>query len=184
MHCEYFTTDYFVGSSFGLHHNNLHGQYDALKLPGLTTKDWESDYFEDNQLWMRAHNREHHRNPNTVDYDHEDFRFLYRASDRMRKHWYHKLAPVTSVLFLAHVDYILVISHSRILEFLIPGVLEGPYNGKSYRSKEVQEAFGQVFHKVKKDLWRAKFSHLFPQVLLGNLIARAIGYLLSTAEQN
>lgn len=81
-----------------LGHNVLHGQYDFLRDPTLSSRTYEWDIVAPAKSWKRAHNATHHVYTNVIgrdgDFGYDQFRFSDEVPWRPR----HLLQPITSPL--------------------------------------------------------------------------------------
>jgi NADPH-dependent stearoyl-CoA 9-desaturase len=168
---------YKVLENMEIGHNVLHGQYDFMHDPTLSSATYEWDIVGTAKNWKRAHNATHHVFTNVIGRD-GDFGYKgFRFSDDVPWNPTHLaqplISPVTGLLF----EYMIGAYDIGVLEYVLPG----------RTNKEKRRPFGDV----ARDLWafvkkaaRMKFTEyvVYPalagpfaaKVIAGNALANGL----------
>jgi fatty acid desaturase len=86
-------------------HNVMHGQYDWMKDPGLTSKDFEWDTACPGDHWRYSHNYMHHTHTNIVGKDRDIGYGILRMSEDQPWHPYYLGNPLYATLLAIFFEY-------------------------------------------------------------------------------
>ena len=86
-------------------HNVMHGQYDWMKDPELTSKGFEWDTACPGDQWRHSHNYMHHTHTNIVGKDRDIGYGVLRMSEDQRWHPYYLGNPVYAFLLMVFFQY-------------------------------------------------------------------------------
>jgi NADPH-dependent stearoyl-CoA 9-desaturase len=86
-------------------HNVMHGQYDWMKDPSLTSKGFEWDTACPGDQWRHSHNYMHHTHTNIVGKDRDIGYGVLRMSEDQRWHPYYLGNPIYASLLAAFFQY-------------------------------------------------------------------------------
>jgi NADPH-dependent stearoyl-CoA 9-desaturase len=151
-------------------HNVLHGQYDWMNDPALSSQTYEWDNVCDSAQWRHSHNYSHHTYTNILGKDKDVGYGILRVADEQYWKPKHLLQPVNNVLL------------SSMFQWGV-GVHDIEW-GKALKGQmdraEVKQQFRPFLLKIRRQLFKdyVLFPLLCfwnaPRVLLGNLIANGI----------
>jgi fatty acid desaturase len=86
-------------------HNVMHGQYDWMGDPALTSRNFEWDSACPSDQWRHSHNYMHHTYTNIVDMDRDIGYGILRMSEDQRWHPYYLGNPVYAFLLMVFFQY-------------------------------------------------------------------------------
>jgi fatty acid desaturase len=86
-------------------HNVMHGQYDWMKDPGLTSKGFEWDTACPGDQWRHSHNYMHHTHTNIVGKDRDIGYGVLRMSEDQRWHPYYLGNPLYAAVVATFFQY-------------------------------------------------------------------------------
>jgi linoleoyl-CoA desaturase len=157
-------------------HNVLHGQYDFLRDPTLSSATYEWDLAATAKSWKRAHNATHHVFTNVVgrdrDFGYDAFRFSADVPWRPR----HLLQPVLSPLTGLFFQHAVALFDAGVFERLGPA---GAAPGRRSR-REVARDLWEYARKATRQglvdyvLFPALAGPFALKVLAGNAAANAL----------
>ena len=157
-------------------HNVMHGQYDWMNDPNISSRHYEWDNVGDAASWKRYHNYEHHTYTNIIGKD-RDFGYgLLRLSDdfawRAKNRWQLLIYTALSVLFEWGVAY-----HELAGRRVFSRRKKPCANTPGVSDEALKQAF---FSKISKQVFKDYVFFpllclpVFWSVLLGNLLANVI----------
>jgi fatty acid desaturase len=162
-------------------HNVLHGQYDFMRDPTLSSATYEWDMVGTAKSWKRAHNATHHVFTNVIGRD-RDFGYnAFRFSEEVPWRPFHLLQPLVSPLT------------GLFFEYSIGAYDLGLFDRLGPRPKEAAGAKRRPRGEVVRDLWafarkagRKKFvEYVFYPALAGPFAVKVLaGNLLADALRN
>jgi fatty acid desaturase len=132
-------------------HNVMHGQYDWMNDPALSSKQFDWDTACTAKNWKHTHNHEHHTYTNVLGRDHDVGYGLLRMSEDQK--WEPRFllnVPLTVILHLFFQHFVAVQSLK----------LEDRLIYKTKTREQLREEFKPVWKKMRKQL--AKDYVLFP----------------------
>ncbi len=163
-------------------HNVLHGQYDWMNDPTISSRNYEWDIAGDAGSWKRIHNYEHHTYTNIIGKD-RDFGYgLLRLSDdlpwRKKNLWQFITYFNLSVLFEWGIAY-----HELAAERVFIGKKKKDRTSPLTDSQLKKMFFNKIGKQVFKDyiFFPLICWPVFLPVLIGNAIANIIRNLWTSA---
>ncbi len=149
-----------------LGHNVLHGQYDFLRDPSLSSRTYEWDIVAPARSWKRAHNATHHVYTNVIGRDGDFGYCVFRFSDEVPWRPRHLLQPVLSPLSGLLFQW-------AVAAFDVDE--DDPADRRAFRRKAVRKTL------VDYALFPALAGPLAPKVAAGNAVANALRNLFAYA---
>jgi fatty acid desaturase len=158
-------------------HNVMHGQYDWMGDPALTSRNFEWDSACPSDQWRHSHNYMHHTYTNIVDMDRDIGYGLLRMSEDQRWSPYYLGNPVYAFLLMVFFQY---------------GVALHELETERIRSGEIsiadkRDTIRGIWHKVKRQTLKDYVAFpllagpFAPWVFTGNLTANLIRNVWSYA---
>lgn len=149
-------------------HNVMHGQYDWMHDPAISSKDFEWDTADTAKNWKKTHNFEHHTFTNIVGRDHDvGYGLLRMSEDQPWEPRFLFNVPLAVILHVAFQHFVAVQS-LKLEDFLV-------YHTKTRAQLGVE--FRPVWQKMRRQLardylWFPLLAGPFaPLVLVGNGLA-------------
>ena len=102
-------------------HNVLHGQYDFMHDPTLSSANYEWDMVGTAKSWKRAHNATHHVFTNVIGRDGDFGYTMFRFSDDVPWNATHLVQPLLSPLSGLLFQYMIGAYDIGLLEYVLPG---------------------------------------------------------------
>ena len=121
-------------------HNVMHGQYDWMKDPELTSTGFEWDTACPGDQWRHSHNYMHHTHTNIVGKDRDIGYGILRMSEDQRWHPYYLGNPLYAALLAIFFQYGVAV-HDLELERVSAG---------KARLGEKREMIGSIWRKVRQ----------------------------------
>jgi fatty acid desaturase len=121
-------------------HNVMHGQYDWMKDPELTSKGFEWDTACPGDQWRHSHNYMHHTHTNIVGKDRDIGYGILRMSEDQRWHPYYLGNPLYAALLAIFFQYGVAV-HDLELERVSAGKAS---------LGEKREMIGSIWRKVRQ----------------------------------
>jgi linoleoyl-CoA desaturase len=168
---------YKVLENMELGHNVLHGQYDFMRDPGLSSATYEWDMVGTAKAWKRAHNATHHVFTNVVGRD-GDFGYkAFRFSEEVPWNPTHLLQPIASPLSGLFFQYAIGAYDLGLLDRVVPGRAKRTEKPRPL-GELAREAWAFVRKAARKSaveyaLFPALAGPFAPKVLAGNALADA-----------
>jgi len=158
-------------------HNVMHGQYDWMGDPALTSRDFEWDSACPSDQWRHSHNYMHHTYTNIVDMDRDIGYGILRMSEDQRWVPYYLGNPVYAFLLMVFFQY---------------GVALHELETERIRSGDIsiadkRETLVGIWHKVRRQTLKDYVAFpllagpFAPWVFTGNLTANLIRNVWSYA---
>jgi fatty acid desaturase len=158
-------------------HNVMHGQYDWMGDPALTSRNFEWDSACPSDQWRHSHNYMHHTYTNIVDMDRDIGYGILRMSEDQRWSPYYLGNPVYAFLLMVFFQY---------------GVALHELETERIRSGEIsiadkRDTIRGIWHKVKRQTLKDYVAFpllagpFAPWVFTGNLTANLIRNVWSYA---
>jgi fatty acid desaturase len=151
-------------------HNVMHGQYDWMNDPAVSSRHFDWDTANSAEQWKRTHNYEHHTFTNVVGRDHDvGYGLLRMSEDQPWEPRFLLNAPLAVILHLFFQHFV-AIQNLKLEDYLI------------YKTKtraELREEFRPMWKKMRKQLAKdyalfpALAGPLAPLVFVGNVAANA-----------
>jgi len=169
---------YKVLENMEIGHNVLHGQYDFMHDPSLSSSTYEWDMVGTARSWKRAHNATHHVFTNVIGRD-RDFGYnAFRFSEDVPWRPIHLLQPLVSPLSGLFFEYSIGAYDLGLLDGLGPRP-RGAGRGKRPRREVAREVWAFARKAARKGLveyvlYPALAGPLAVKVLAGNLLANAL----------
>lgn len=169
---------YKVLENMEIGHNVLHGQYDFLHDPQLSSATYEWDMVGTSKAWKRAHNATHHVFTNVLGRD-GDFGYkAFRFSADVPWHPMHLLQPLVSPLSGLFFQYAIGAYDLDLLDRVLPGRARQNARPRPLR-ESARDAWAFVRKAARKSfveyvLYPALAGPLAPKVLAGNALADGI----------
>src|SRR5512142_1029989 len=131
-------------------HNVLHGQYDFMRDPSLSSATYEWDMVGTAKSWRRAHNATHHVFTNVIGRD-RDFGYnLFRFSDEVPWRPFHLLQPLLSPLTGLFFEYSIGAYDLGLLDALGPRPPKGAAGVKRRPRREVARDVWAFARKIAR----------------------------------
>lgn len=151
-------------------HNVIHGQYDWMNDPKLSSRDYEWDIACASSHWKHTHNYEHHSHTNVLGKD-DDYGYgVFRLCRDQRWSWHHLFQPFWYLLLAINFQWGVAVQRLKAGQFLSGGLPWAEF--KSRAKVFANKAWGQLFKDYilfpLLTLWN------WPRVVLGNLAANLI----------
>jgi len=169
---------YKVLENMEIGHNVLHGQYDFMRDPGLSSASYEWDMVGTAKSWKRAHNATHHVFTNVIGRD-RDFGYnAFRFSEEVPWKLVHLLQPLVSPLSGLVFEYSIGAYDLGLLDGLGPRSSGAP--GGKRRPREVARDLWAFARKAARKsfveyvFYPALAGPLAVKVLAGNLAANVL----------
>jgi NADPH-dependent stearoyl-CoA 9-desaturase len=160
-------------------HNVLHGQYDFMHDPSLSSATYEWDMVGTAKTWKRAHNATHHVFTNVIGRD-RDFGYnAFRFSDDVPWKPIHLLQPLVSPLSGLFFQYSIGAYDLGLLGGIGPKA-SGPAGQRRRPALETAREVWAFARKAARKsfveyvLYPALAGPLAPKVLAGNALANAL----------
>lgn len=170
---------YKVLENMEIGHNVLHGQYDFMRDPELSSATYEWDMVGTAKSWKRAHNATHHVFTNVIGRD-RDFGYnAFRFSAEVPWKPFHLLQPLVSPLSGLFFEYSIGAYDLGLLDRLGPPS-SGAAGGKRRPRREAARDLWAFARKaarkkfVENVLYPALAGPLAVKVLAGNMAANAL----------
>jgi linoleoyl-CoA desaturase len=168
---------YKVLENMEIGHNVLHGQYDFMHDPTLSSATYEFDMVGTAKSWKRAHNATHHVFTNVIGRD-GDFGYqAFRFSDDVAWNPTHLAQPLLSPLSGLFFEYMIGAFDIGLLDYVRPG-----RRMKTAKRRPAGEFARELWAFVKKTarlsfvdyvVYPALAGPLAPKVVAGNALANA-----------
>jgi fatty acid desaturase len=126
-------------------HNVMHGQYDWMKDPDLTSKGFEWDTACPGDQWRHSHNYMHHTHTNIVGKDRDIGYGVLRMSEDQRWHPYYLGNPLYATLLATFFQYGVAL-HDLELERVSAGKAS-----LSEKREMIRAIWGKVRQQTLKD---------------------------------
>ncbi|WP_228942469.1 fatty acid desaturase family protein [Nocardioides sp. Leaf374] len=151
-------------------HNVMHGQYDWMNEPGLSSRMYEWDNVCPSDQWKYSHNYIHHTYTNILGKDRDIGYGILRMDDDQKWHPYYLGNPVYAALLMVFFEWG-VAMHDLEVENLVAGKRTLEENKKIYPG-----LMRKVRNQALKDylLFPALTGPLFPMTLAGNAVANLV----------
>jgi fatty acid desaturase len=172
---------YKVLENMEIGHNVLHGQYDFMRDPELSSATYEWDMVGTAKSWKRAHNATHHVFTNVIGRD-RDFGYdAFRFSDEVPWKPIHLLQPLVSPL------------SGLLFEYSIGAYDLGLLAGLGPRSKRAADGKRRPRREMASELWafarkaarKGFVEYVFYPALAGPLAVKVLaGNVLANAVRN
>jgi linoleoyl-CoA desaturase len=172
-------TAYKVIENMEIGHNVLHGQYDFMGDPKLSSATYEWDMVGTAKSWKRVHNATHHVFTNVIGRD-GDFGYkAFRFSADVPWNPTHLLQPVLSPLSGLFFQYSIGAYGLGLLDYVLPGRTRTKTAKPRPVGDLAREAWSFVRKAARKSvieyvLYPALAGPLAPKVLAGNALADAL----------
>ena len=160
-------------------HNVLHGQYDFMRDPSLSSATYEWDLAATARSWKRAHNATHHVFTNVIGRD-RDFGYnAFRFSAEVPWTPLHLLQPLLSPLSGLFFEYAIGAYDLGLLEGLGPKSSRSSAPTRRAPREVARDAWAFVRKAARKGiteyvLYPAFAGPFAPKVAAGNALANAI----------
>jgi linoleoyl-CoA desaturase len=160
-------------------HNVLHGQYDFMGDPALSSATYEWDMVATSKTWKRAHNATHHVFTNVVGRD-RDFGYnAFRFSADVPWRPFHLLQPLVSPLSGLLFEYSIGAYDLGLLDGLGPRSSGAAGRKRRARREVARDVWAFARKVVRKGfvdyaLYPALAGPLAVKVLAGNALANAL----------
>lgn len=170
---------YKVLENMEIGHNVLHGQYDFMHDPTLSSATYEWELVGTAKSWKRAHNATHHVFTNVIGRD-QDFGYTaFRFSDDVAWSPIHLAQPLLSPLSGLFFQYMIGAYDIGLLDYLRPRRMQAA------NSRPAGERTRDLWAFVKKASRRSFADYVGYPVLAGALGAKvAAGNALANALRN
>lgn len=167
---------YKVLENMEIGHNVLHGQYDFLEDPSLSSATYEWEMVATARSWRRAHNATHHVFTNVIGRD-RDFGYdAFRFSADVPWRPIHLLQPLLSPLSGLFFQHSIGAFDAGLLGFLGPRPAGGRRRSRREAARELWAFARKAARKgaVEYVLYPALAGPLALKVLAGNALANAV----------
>jgi NADPH-dependent stearoyl-CoA 9-desaturase len=173
---------YKVLENMEIGHNVLHGQYDFMRDPELSSSTYEWDMVATARSWKRAHNATHHVFTNVIGRD-RDFGYnAFRFSGEVPWKPIHLLQPLVSPLSGLFFEYSIGAYDLGLLDALGPPRSNGAASAKRRPRREVAR---DVWAFARKAARKGFVEYVFYPALAGPLAVKVLaGNLLANALRN
>jgi linoleoyl-CoA desaturase len=160
-------------------HNVLHGQYDFMRDPTLSSATYEWDIVGTARSWKRSHNATHHVFTNVIgrdrDFGYDAFRFSADVPWRPFHLLQPLLSPVSGLLF----EYSIGAYDVGLLDALGPKPSRAPAATRRPRREVARDAWAFVRKAARKGfvdyvLYPALAGPFAPKVAAGNALANVL----------
>lgn len=158
-------------------HNVMHGQYDWMNDPSLSSQTYEWDIVCDGEHWRHSHNVEHHDHTNILGKDHDFGYGMLRMSEQQKWSPAALLQPLWYLLLALNFQWGVAVHDIKIGRFL-KGRMKRAEFGERMRPF-LRKAGRQLFKDYV--LFPALAFWQWPRVLLGNLVANGLRNLWTNA---
>lgn len=151
-------------------HNVMHGQYDWMNDPSLSSRTYDWDIVCAREHWINSHNVEHHDHTNILGKDHDYGYGMLRLTSEQRWHPATLLQPLWYLLLAVMFQWGVAIHDIKLGRF---------FKGRMSRA-ELRERSRPFLAKASRQLFKdyvffpALAFWQWPRVLLGNLCANLI----------
>ncbi len=158
-------------------HNVMHGQYDWMNDPSLSSQTYEWDIVCDGDHWRHSHNVEHHDHTNVLGKDHDYGYGMLRLTAEQKWTPSSLLQPLWYALLALNFPWGVAVHDIKIGRFV---------KGRM-KKEEFAERMRPFLRKAGKQLFKdyVLFPALafwqWPRVLLGNLVANGLRNLWTNA---
>jgi NADPH-dependent stearoyl-CoA 9-desaturase len=172
---------YKVLENMEIGHNVLHGQYDFMGDPSLSSATYEWDMVGTAKSWKRAHNATHHVFTNVIGRD-RDFGYnAFRFSDDVPWRPFHLLQPLVSPLSGLFFQYSIGAYDLGLLDALGPK----PSGAAGPRRRPAREVARELWAFTRKAARKGFVEYAFFPALAGPLAAKVlVGNALANALRN
>jgi NADPH-dependent stearoyl-CoA 9-desaturase len=172
---------YKVLENMEIGHNVLHGQYDFMRDPDLSSATYEWDMVGTAKSWKRAHNATHHVFTNVIGRD-RDFGYnAFRFSAEVPWRPIHLLQPLVSPLSGLFFEYSIGAYDLGLLDALAPRS-NGATGAKRRPRREVAR---DVWAFARKSARKTFVEYVFYPALAGPLAVKVLaGNALANALRN
>ena len=162
-------------------HNVLHGQYDFMGDPSLSSATYEWDMVATARTWKRAHNATHHVFTNVIGRD-RDFGYnAFRFSEEIPWRPHHLLQPLLSPLSGLFFQYSIAAYDLGLLDALRPG----PSGGRIPRRRTARDIARDVWEFARKAARKGLVEYVgFPALAGPFAVKVATGNALANALRN
>lgn len=170
---------YKVLENMEIGHNVLHGQYDFMRDPRLSSATYEWDMVGTAKSWKRAHNATHHVFTNVIGRD-GDFGYkAFRLSDGVAWNPTHLLQPLLSPLSGLFFQYSIGAYDLGLLDYVLPGRAKTRTAHPRPLGELARDAWDFLRKATRKSLveyvlYPALAGPLAPKVFVGNALADAV----------
>ncbi len=170
---------YKVLENMEIGHNVMHGQYDFMHDPQLSSATYEWDMVATARNWKRAHNATHHVFTNVIGRDHDFGYNLFRFSEDVPWNPTHLAQPLLSPLSGLFFQYSIGAYDLGLLRRFLPS----RPRAQSAHQRPVGELAGDLWGFLRKVLRQSFVDYVFfpalagpfaPKVLAGNALANAM----------
>jgi fatty acid desaturase len=174
--------NYKVLENMEIGHNVLHGQYDFMRDPELSSATYEWDMAGTARSWKRAHNATHHVFTNVIGRD-RDFGYnAFRFSEEVPWKPIHLLQPLVSPLTGLFFEYSIGAYDLGLFDALGPPTSSGAAGLKRRPRREVAR---DVWAFARKAARKGLLEYVFYPALAGPLAAKVLaGNVLANALRN
>ena len=168
---------YKILENMELGHNVMHGQYDFMQDPSLSSKTYEWDTVSTAKTWKHAHNVTHHTYTNVLGKDDDFGWFVFRLSSDVRWKPMHIAQPLVHPLGSLVFDQVVAWYHARPSEYLTAK------KGSSERRQQLRALLGDWTRMARKSVAQHGKEFVFypalagpfaPKVALGNALAQIL----------
>jgi linoleoyl-CoA desaturase len=152
-------------------HNVMHGQYDWMGDPAISSKGFDWDNTCTNTAWKHTHNYEHHTFTNVINKDHDIGYGILRMSEEQEWEPRFLFNPVLAVIVSTFFQHFVAIQSLQLENYLI-------YKTKT--REELKEEFRPMWKKMRKQLFKdyllfpALAGPFAPFVFAGNISANLV----------
>ena len=170
---------YKVLENMEIGHNVLHGQYDFMHDPALSSSTYEWDMAGTAKSWKRAHNATHHVFTNVIGKD-GDFGYrAFRFSNDVAWSPIHLAQPLLSPLSGLLFEYMIGAYDIGLLDYVLPG------GTKTAKRRPVGELARDLWAFVKKAVRTGLTDYVVYPALAGPFAAKVIaGNALANGVRN
>ena len=172
---------YKVLENMEIGHNVLHGQYDFMHDPELSSATYEWDMVGTSKTWKRAHNATHHVFTNVIGRD-RDFGYnAFRFSDDVPWRPFHLLQPLVSPLTGLAFEHSIGAYDLGIFDWLGPK----PAGDAAARRRPGREVARDLWAFARKATRKAFVEYAFFPALAGPLALKVlVGNLAANVLRN
>jgi linoleoyl-CoA desaturase len=148
-------------------HNVMHGQYDWMNDPVVSSRSWEWDAVSTAAAWKRAHNFQHHTYTNVIGKDRDLGYSAMRVDAEQQWHPVHLAQPIYGVALALVFEWAIA-----LYDMELDAVRKGEKTSADAR-REFEAFMSKASGQVIKDfvLWPALSGPAAGKTALANLIA-------------
>jgi len=158
-------------------HNVMHGQFDWMNDPTLSSRTFDWDNTCDRESWQRTHNHEHHYFTNVLGKDRDFGYALFRLSDDVKWRPPHRIQLLELGILSAGFQWFVALHEMEVEKFATGEVTLESKRAyiRDTRAKILRVAFKEYF------FFPALAGPFFLKVLLCNLVANLIRNLWASS---